>query len=182
MILLMGIPGSGKGTQGNLLSTTRGYHIISTGEMLRNYGSEEQHERMKKGEILGDEEVTELLDNALSHLENQDNTILDGYPRTVNQADWLVADDKVGRFKIDYVLYLKASEQAVTERLLSRGRPDDTAEAVAARFKEYENETVPILEHLKAKGVEIVEIDAERSIEEVHADVIATDRRIKQAA
>ena len=177
----MGIPGSGKGTQGKLLSTTRGYHIISTGELLRNYGSAEQHERMKAGEILGDEEVTELLDNALGHLENQNNTILDGYPRTIKQAEWLTAADKAGRFKVDYVIFLKASQAAVTKRLLARGRPDDTAEAVAARFKEYEQATLPIIDHLKAKDIEVIEIDAEKPAEEVHREIIELDRQ-KQAA
>ena len=182
MILLMGIPGSGKGTQGKLLSTIRGYHIISTGELLRNYGSAEQHARMKAGEILGDEEVTRLLDNALGLLENQNNTILDGYPRTIKQADWLIEPAAAGRFKIDYAIYLHASQQAVTERLLNRGRPDDTAEAVAARFKEYEQATLPILDHLKAKGIEVVEVNAEQPIEEVHKELIENDRRLQPAA
>ena len=134
MILLMGIPGSGKGTQGKLLSATQGYHIISTGEMLRSYGSEEQHERMKTGAILGDEEVTKLLDVALGHLENPNKTILDGYPRRIKQAEWLLDQESQGRFKVEYVLHLKVSREAVKKRLLERGRADDHDEAVEARF------------------------------------------------
>lgn len=180
MILLMGLPGSGKGTQGKLLSATRGYHIISTGELLRNYGSAEQHERMKAGEILGDAEVTELLDKALGHLEDQNKTILDGYPRTIKQTEWLTGPDNGGRFKVDYAVYLNASQEAVTQRLLARGRPDDTAAAVAARFKEYEQATLPIINHLRAKGIEVIEVNAERPAEEVHREIIKLDRR-KQA-
>lgn len=171
----MGIPGSGKGTQGKLLAATRSFHIISTGELLRNYGSEEQHARMHKGEILGDEEVTEMLDKALSNLEDQDKTILDGYPRTVNQAKWLIAPDKVGRFKVDYVLHLKASREAVKKRLQDRGRKDDDEAVVEARFSEYEQATVPILDFMREQGIEVIEVDAEQPIEDVHQELISIE-------
>lgn len=178
----MGIAGSGKGTQGKLLATSRGYHIISTGELLRNYGSDDQHARMVEGEILGDEEVTALLDKALSHLEDQNNTILDGYPRTVSQAKWLLENEQKKRFKINFVVHLKASREAVKQRLHDRGRADDNDEAIEARFREYEQATLPILELLRARGIEIVEIDGQKPIEEVHQQIVQTDRAHKQEA
>lgn len=176
MILLLGIPGSGKGTQGKLLADTRGYHIISTGELLRTYGSDEQHQRMKTGEILGDEEVTELLDKALSHLENQDKVILDGYPRTVSQAQWLMDSDKKDRFQIRYVLHLQASREAVKARLRDRARPDDNENAVEERFNEYERKTFPLIDYFNQNGVEIVEVNGEGDIETIHKDIVAIDR------
>ena len=175
MILLMGIPGSGKGTQGNLLAATRKYQVISTGELLRTYGSTEQHARMQAGEILGDEEVTALLDKALAGLEDQDRTILDGYPRRINQAEWLIEQSRAGRFHLDYVIYLMASPESVTQRLQARGRKDDHDGAIQARFIKYEQETMPILEFLRGQGVKIVEVNAEQPIEDVHQELLAID-------
>jgi adenylate kinase len=173
MILLMGIAGSGKGTQGKLLGSTKGFHVISTGELLRNYGSEEQHARMHKGEILGDDEVTEMLDTALGHLEDQNKTILDGYPRTRAQAEWLLEESKKGRFEITHVLHLLASREAVKERLHNRARPDDHDEAIEARFSEYEQATLPILDYFRSQGVELIEVNGEQPIEDVHREILA---------
>ena len=175
MILLMGIAGSGKGTQGQLLANRRGYQVISTGELLRAYGSEEQHDRMHKGEILSDEEVTALLDKALNDLPDQNRVILDGYPRTIGQAKWLVQDDKQGRFKINYVLHLMASREAVKARLENRARPDDHEKAIEKRFDEYEKNVLPIIDFLRDSGVEIVEVNGEQSIEDVHEAVVQVD-------
>lgn len=174
MILLMGIAGSGKGTQGKLLGSTRGYHVISTGELLRTYGSEAQHERMHKGEILGDEEVTALLDKALQNLDTPDRVILDGYPRTVDQAKWLLSQTE--RFGINYVLHLLASREAVKDRLHARGRTDDHDAAIEARFNEYEQATLPILDFLREQGVEVVEVNGEQPIETVHEEIVSVDK------
>lgn len=179
MILLMGIAGSGKGTQGALLSKTINYHIISTGELLRAYGSKDQHSRMLKGVILGDEEVTAMLDTALADLDNQNNVILDGYPRTITQADWLLEAAKTGRFKLSGVVLLEASKQAVKDRLKERGREDDHDTAIDARFTEYEQATLPIIEHLREAGVPIFRINGEQLVGQVQAEIT---KRLKDAA
>lgn len=175
MILLMGIAGSGKGTQGKLLGEARGYTVLSTGELLRNYGSDEQHERMHNGEILGDDEVTQLLETALSHLDDQNKTILDGYPRTVAQSKWLLAVDKKDRFQIQYVLHLITSREAAKERIHIRARTDDHDAAIEARFNEYEKTTLPMLSYYREIGIEIIEVNGEQSIEEVHQTILAID-------
>src|SRR5438132_766473 len=118
MILLMGIAGSGKGTQSKLLAEKDGFDVISTGELLRLYGSDDQHARMLKGEILEDAEVTALLDQALLKVSDQNNIILDGYPRRISQAKWLLDQQKDGRFVIASVVHLVASKAAVRARLL----------------------------------------------------------------
>lgn len=173
----MGIAGSGKGTQGKLLAETRGYHILSTGELLRSYGSDEQHARMHRGELISDEEVTELLDRALNNLDDQNKTILDGYPRSVAQSKWLLAQAAAGRFDVQFVLHLEASREAVKARIQNRARADDHEAAIEARFKEYEQATVPILEYYRTHGIEVIEVDGERPIDVVHQDIIAiTDK------
>lgn len=182
MILLMGIAGSGKGTQGTLLADARGYTIFSTGELLRKYGSEEQHARMHKGEILGDEEVTELLNTALQQLDDQDRVILDGYPRTVAQSKWLLAEDKKDRFKITYVLHLMTSREAAKERIHIRARSDDHDAAIEARFNEYEKNTLPMLDYYREIGIPIVEVNGEQSIQEVHEEILSIDQAFEHKA
>jgi adenylate kinase len=172
MILIMGIAGSGKGTQGKLLAEKRGLQVVSTGELLRSYGSEDQHARMLKGVILGDEEVTEMLKTALAHLPSKDNVILDGYPRTIKQADWLLDRAREGQFKLEGVLLLEASPEAVTDRLKDRGRVDDHEAAIKARFSEYEQSTLPIIEHLSRAGVSVFKINGEQPKESVHQEII----------
>jgi adenylate kinase len=174
MILLMGIAGSGKGTQGKLLAEARGYKIISTGELLRNFGSDEQHARMHRGEILGDDEVTEMLNRALGELEDQNKVILDGYPRTVAQSKWLLDADKAGRFSVNYVLHLITSREAAKERIHIRARSDDHDAAIEARFDEYEKATLPIINYYKTHNIEVVEVNGEQPIDAVHHDIVAT--------
>lgn len=175
MILLMGIAGSGKGTQGKLLAATRDYHVISTGDLLRNYGSEDQHKRMHEGILISDDEVTELLDTALNNLDDPNKTILDGYPRSVAQSKWLLAQAASGRFEIQYVLHLNASKDAVKARIQGRARADDHEAAIEARFKEYEQATVPILNYYREHDLEVVEVNGEQPIEAVHKEIIEID-------
>lgn len=175
MILLMGIAGSGKGTQGKLLAATQGYHVLSTGELLRSYGSEEQIARIQTGQLTSDEEVTALLDTALINLEDQNKTILDGYPRSVTQSKWLLGQAASGRFTIQYVLHLQASRAAVKARMQTRARADDHDDAIEFRFNEYEQTTVPILAYYREHGIEVIEVNGEQPIEDVHTQIIAID-------
>ncbi len=172
----MGIAGSGKGTQGKLLAETTDYKVISTGELLRAYGSEDQHRRMHTGELISDEEVTELLDRALAELDDPNKTILDGYPRSVAQSKWLLGQAAGGRFNIQYVLHLNASREAVKQRMKDRARTDDHDEAIEARFNEYEKATVPILDYYRTHGIDVVEVNGEQPIETVHQEILAIDK------
>jgi len=172
MILLMGISGSGKGTQGALLAAKKNLKIISTGELLRTYGSDEHHARMSTGIFLADEEVTDLLNQALHDLSNQNGVILDGYPRRISQADWLLEQAATGRFKLEKVLYLLVSRGAVKARLLDRGRKDDHDVAIEKRFSEYEKGVLPVIEHLKEAGVPVIEVNGEQPVEDVHKAIM----------
>ncbi len=172
MIIFMGIAGSGKGTQSRLFAERDGYEVISTGELLRAYGSKEQQQRMRAGEILGDEEVTALLDKALLAMPDQNKVILDGYPRRISQADWLLQQQTQDRFDLTGVIHLVATRETVKDRLEYRGRPDDHDHAIEARFSAYEKATHPILKYFEDAGVPIFEVDAERSIEEVHDAIV----------
>jgi adenylate kinase len=171
MILLMGIAGSGKGTQAKLLTDRHGFHLVTMGDALRLYVTGEQRERMLKGELLSDDEVTQVVDKVLKSIPDDDETILDGYPRTIPQAEWLLEQAKTGRFELKTAFHLVASREAVKERLLGRARIDDKEAAIEKRFDEYERATAPLLQWLKDNGVRVTDINAERTVEAVNQDI-----------
>lgn len=171
MILLMGIAGSGKGTQGKMLADLRGCHLVSMGDVLRMYVTGKQRERMLAGELLDDKEIIAIVDQVLLSLPDQKNVILDGFPRTVPQAEWLFEQTKAGRFEIDAVFHLVASRQAVKDRLLKRGRLDDVEGAIDERFDEYERSTLPVIQWLQDQGVAVLNVNAERSVEVVNKEL-----------
>ena len=172
MTLLMGIAGSGKGTQGKMLADARGCHLISMGEVLRMYVTGEQRQRMLAGDLLDDHEIIKIVDQVLSSLPDNGEVILDGFPRTIPQAEWLLEQASEARFKLDKAFHLVASKEAVKQRLLARARIDDTEEAINQRFAEYEQATAPLLKWLSDHGVEVIEINAERPVEEVNNDIV----------
>lgn len=172
MILLMGLPGSGKGTQGKMMADTRGYHLISMGELVRMYVTGERRQKMLAGELLDDEEIISIVDKVLSSIPDDEECVLDGFPRTVRQAEWLLGGVKAGRFKINHIFHLAASEEAVKARLKARGRLDDQDSVIEERFREYNRLTRPVLTWLQQAGLTVTEINAERSASEVNDDVV----------
>lgn len=172
MILLMGIAGSGKGTQGKMLADARGYHLVSMGEVLRMYVTGEQRERMLAGELLDDSEIIKIVDQVLGSILNGAEVLMDGFPRTIPQAEWLLEQVKAGRFKLDLAFHLVASREAVKKRLLARARIDDVDSAIEERFNEYERSTRPLMDWLKDNGVRVIDVNAERSVEEVNDDLV----------
>lgn len=172
MILLMGIAGSGKGTQGKMLADQHGLHLISMGDVLRMYVTGKLRERMLAGELLADADIIKLVDRVLRSIPDDEQVLLDGFPRTIPQAEWLLEQAKAGRFKLDTAFHLVASRQAVKERLLGRGRIDDVEDAIEARFNEYERSTTPLLKWLQEHGIKVLDIDAERPPEVVNGDLV----------
>ncbi|CAN5196372.1 adenylate kinase [soil metagenome] len=172
MILLMGLPGSGKGTQGKMLADERGLHLLSMGDLVRMYVTGERRKQMLAGEILDDGEIIEMIDRVLTTLNDDSDCVLDGFPRTIPQAEWLMQQVEAGRFAISNVIYLTASHDAVKARLTARGRLDDKDAVIEQRFKEYQRLTEPVVDWLDARGVNVLRIDAERSTEAVNRDIV----------
>jgi adenylate kinase len=171
MILIMGIAGSGKGTQGKMLADKHGYHLVSMGDVLRMYVTGKQRERMLAGELLDDKEIISIVDKVITSINNGSQILLDGFPRTIPQAEWLYEQSKAGVIDLKLAFHLVASREAVKERLLGRGRLDDIDDSIEKRFDEYEKSTMPILKWLADHGVNVVNIDGERSVEAVQADL-----------
>lgn len=172
MILLMGVAGAGKSMQGRILADEHGYAWISTGEILRVLVTGKRRQEMLQGKLLSDDEMITILDRVLDVIDTEQEFVLDGFPRTVKQADWLLRQVEEGRFKLAAVINLVASKEVILERLKLRGRPDDTEEAIGERFKEYEAVTRPILNHFKEKKVRVHEINADRDPRAIHDDIL----------
>src|SRR5690606_32018242 len=126
-----------KSVQGRMLADTLGLPWLSTGEFLRMLIAGERRQQMLAGKLLDDQEIIALVQKIFGVIDIEQEFVLDGFPRTPAQADWLLSQEKHGQLDITAVIHLEASENAVQERLLSRGRPDDTKEAISERFTEY---------------------------------------------
>ena len=164
--IFIGPPGSGKGTYAELIEEQLGIKHISTGELLREAVASESEvgrkakEYMESGRLVPDDIMNIIVDELLP----ENNFILDGYPRTLPQAEFLdmITD-------IDLVFYFDVPDEVIFDRLLKRKRKDDTRETIEKRLREYEILTVPLLDYYEGK---LIELDSDRKIEEVVNDVI----------
>lgn len=172
MIILMGVAGSGKSMQGRLFADEHGYAWISTGELLRVLVTGKRRQEMLAGKLLSDEEVIKVIDKVFELIDVSEEFVLDGFPRTIRQADWLMGQVKAGRLKLTAVVNLAASKDEVRRRLLARGRQDDTEDVIEHRFEEYERATLPILSHFKSEGLTVYDIDGDQAPEAVHNDIV----------
>lgn len=172
MIILMGVAGAGKSMQGRLFADEHGYAWISTGELFRVLVTGKRRQQMLEGKLLSDEEVIKLIDRTLKMIDVDKEFLLDGFPRTKNQADWLLQQVKAGRFQLTAIFNLAASPEVVKERLLKRGRQDDTAGAIKKRFDEYAAVTMPIIDYFKQAGIPVYDIDAGRDPMTVHDEIM----------
>jgi adenylate kinase len=172
VIIFMGVAGTGKSTQGRMIADELGLPWLSTGEFLRMLIAGERRKDMIKGQLLDDQEIIALVRKIFGVVDTEHEFVLDGFPRTVAQADWLLSQVKYGQLHITGVIHMTASKEGVQDRLLSRGRPDDTEEAIAARFQEYEDQSLPILEHFKEAKIPVYDINAEQSVEAVHDEIV----------
>ena len=173
MIIFMGVAGAGKSVQGRLLADRLGLPWLSTGEFLRMLISGDERKDMVAGKLLPDEEIISLIQKIFSVIDSKKEFVMDGFPRSVPQTDWLLNQTKFGQLSITAVINLTADEDVVKQRLLSRARPDDSDAAIAKRFSEYRGTTLPILEHLRNAGVQVHDIDGAEEIETVHQQIMA---------
>jgi adenylate kinase len=183
-ILLLGPQGSGKGTQAKLISQTYGIPQVATGDMIREMKElptdlgRELKEIYDRGDLVGDELMIRLIDSRLDRGDTIPGFVLDGFPRTMAQAEAL--DELLRRLgrDLDVVFELQVSDRnTLLERMVKRvadeGRSDDTPEAMARRLELYERETAPLVEYYRSTRGNVVGIHAEPPVEEVFAEIRA---------
>ncbi|MFI6046304.1 adenylate kinase [Nocardia sp. NPDC051321] len=178
-VVLLGPPGAGKGTQAVLLSEKLGVPHISTGDLFRANISQqtllgrEAQKYMDAGDLVPSDVTNRMVEARVNETDAANGFVLDGYPRTVDQADALEKILAEMDKKLDAVLSFDVPEEILIERLVDRGRTsgrsDDNAEIIHNRMVVYREETAPLLEHYD--GI-VVPVDAVGTIDEVHGRVL----------
>ena len=171
-MVLLGPPGAGKGTQAEKLAEKFGIPQISTGDLFRSNISKgtplgvEAKKYLDAGDLVPAELTNALVDDRLDADDTAAGFILDGFPRSVEQA--VALRDMLAKrsLKLDAVLEFRVSESELLTRLKSRGRADDTEEVILNRMKVYRDETAPLLDYYQD---ELVSVDAVGSLDEVFA-------------
>lgn len=172
MIIFMGVAGTGKSTQGRRIADELGLPWVSTGEFLRMLVAGDRRKDMLSGKLLDDKEIITLVRKVFGVVDTNHEFVLDGFPRTVAQADWLISQVKHGQLHLTGVIHLTASQEGMEKRLLKRGRQDDTKEAIDERFREYEEQALPIIKDFRKAGIPVFDIDAEQSVDKVNQDIL----------
>jgi adenylate kinase len=171
-IVLLGPPGAGKGTQAQKLAEKLGIPHISTGDLFRDNISNETElgleakKYLDAGDLVPATLTNALVDDRLNAADAAGGFILDGFPRSVEQAKALRDMLAARNTKLDAVLEFRVSEDELLSRLKSRGRADDTEEVILNRMKVYRDETAPLLDHYQD---ELKTVDAVGSLDEVFA-------------
>lgn len=172
-LILIGIQGAGKSTQGNLLSETLGIPYLSTGHIFREMAKEKTplgryiKETMNAGFLIPDDKTLEIVGSYLSRPEYEKGYIMDGFPRTVAQAEMF-------HNGITKVVYLKVSDREALWRIAGRAsedREDETLPAIKKRIELFHKFTEPVIDYYRGKG-QLVEIDGEQEIEAIHKEIM----------
>lgn len=170
MILLFGPTGAGKSMQGQMLAARTGWKWLSTGEMLRSSSDPAIIQILKGGDLVSDGLTFEVFNEAVqdARAKQYENIIVDGFPRTKQQAEWLASYlEKTGE-KIDIVVVLEVSESEIMRRLEKRGRMEDTPETIAKRMTIYRQKMYPILGTFAEDHVKVVHLEGAGTAGEIH--------------
>jgi adenylate kinase len=179
-LLFIGPPGAGKGTQAARVAERLGIPHISTGDMFRHHVSTgtdlglRVDAIMKAGDYVPDEITVAMLAERISEPDASPGFILDGFPRTSGQVEAL--DSLIGPDGLDRVVVLAVDEDALVERLLARGRADDTEDTVRNRFEVYQGQTQPLLDLYASRGI-VATVDGMGTIDEVTERILTALER-----
>jgi adenylate kinase len=176
-LLILGIQGAGKSTQGNLLAAALGLPYLSSGHIFRQMSKEKSpwgryvKETINSGVLIPDDKALSIIEEYLAKDEYKDGYILDGFPRTIAQAE---------AFKngISHAIYLKVNDKEALWRISGRvsDREDETLQAIRKRIASFHEFTEPVIGYYKNVGT-LLEIDGERDVQEIFNDIM---ERIKK--
>ncbi len=157
IVVFLGPPGAGKGTQAKKLSDYFGWKHLSTGDLLRSEVENQTklgllaNEFMQKGDLVPDNIIINMISNVLG--KNSSGILLDGFPRTIDQAKSLNNSLENLKKKINKVLFIDVEESKIISRLTKRGRKDDDPEVIINRLKTYDQLTQPLISFYENEGL-----------------------------
>ncbi|KRE66134.1 adenylate kinase [Arthrobacter sp. Soil736] len=180
-LLIIGPPGSGKGTQAHRISEQLGIVEISTGDMFRTHLANrtplgvEAHKYLDAGDLVPDHLTTAMVRERLQQPDTKDGFLLDGYPRTLSQMEDLDGILEENGDTLDTVLEITADDDEIVRRLLLRsqaeGRSDDTEGVIRHRLELYRQETEPVIARCAERGL-LVRVDGTADVDHVTADAL----------
>ena len=179
-ILLLGAPGSGKGTQGKILSERLGLPKITTGDILRaavKAGTPlglEAKKFMDGGKLVPDTVILSLIKEELAKPEAAQGAVFDGFPRTAPQAALVDATLGERQQRLNHIVLLDVPEEELVRRLTGRatqeGRSDDTPEAIKTRLQVYQRDTAPLVAHYAERGI-VHRVTGTGAVEDIATEV-----------
>ncbi len=176
-VVLLGPPGAGKGTQAQVLSQRLGVPAISTGDMLREAVTEgsdlggKVQGIMASGALVDDDTMAEVVRERLGKADALRGFLLDGYPRTLPQAETLAGILRDAELSLSAVLLVEVPEDELVRRTLLRGRADDLEEVVRERLRQYRGKTEPLIGYYEERRL-LRRIDGNRPVEDVAAQML----------
>lgn len=183
-LILFGAPGSGKGTQSQFLAEHYGIEHISTGDLLREEvanGGPLAHEidaLISVGKLVPDELILNLLFSHINKIEDFKGVILDGFPRTVVQAEELLAEFSTRQWPMPLLVDMEVPESELMNRLLERGkvsgRSDDNKDTIQKRFKVYHEQSEPVIKYFKETNAPLVVVNGLGTIDEITHNLISS--------
>lgn len=173
MIVLFGPAGAGKSMQGQLLAARMGWRWISAGQVLRDTHDPEIVKTMHEGKLIPHELITRIMGEAISRAGDIDQIILDGFPRELPQAEWLINSKTDHGRDISLAVVLEVPRDELLKRLSIRGRSDDTPAAIDQRLTIYRQEVYPILGLFSERDVPVVHVDGVGGVGEIHDRIFA---------
>lgn len=173
MIVFFGPAGAGKSVQGQILAARQGWRWLSAGQILRDTHDTEIVQTMHEGKLVPHEAITRIMGDAIGKAGDIDQIILDGFPRELPQAKWLI-DSKTDHGRdIGLVVVLEVPREELLRRLAIRGRADDTPEAIDQRLHIYRQEMYPILGLFSDDHIPVVHVDGVGTVGEIHDRIYA---------
>ena len=168
MIIFFGPAGAGKSVQGQILAARHNWRWLSTGQLLRDAHDVALLKQMQTGALVDPSLVSEIMGQALERAKDIDHVIMDGFPRELSQAKWLIDSQPRHQRSIGVVIVLEVPKQEIIRRLQLRGRVDDIPEVIEQRLTIYRKEMYPILSYLTEQGVHVAHIDGTGTVGQVH--------------
>src|SRR3954454_13872487 len=188
-LLLIGAPGAGKGTQATRIAEHFNVAHISSGDLLREHVAKgtavgrRAQEYMERGDLVPDEVVLDMLRKPVTEAVADGGYVLDGFPRTVEQAEAAYAVAKDLGVAVQVAVHLAVEPASLVDRVVARGqdsgRADDTPEVIKRRIEVYEEQTQPLLDYY-AERERLITVNGDRPIEEVTWSVIVQLQRAQR--
>lgn len=177
-LIILGIPGSGKGTQAKMLARYYKMPYVEMGELIRLKSKEKSpvaqqiHTMLNKGFLIPDEIVKEIIKEKLKEIPQDKTIVFDGFPRNISQVKFLEKVLKERNVVDRKAVLLNIDEKTAYQRLSGRRRADDVSHVIQNRIKSYKNETSSVISYFKKRS-ELIEINGEQEINKVFKDIIA---------